>query len=318
MDPRFKVVNGVFEYVVPAKEEEWPQEEIAVETLTIFLFNCNTGSTSSVVMKNTETLHDLMRLLKRVMATKMKSQEVIVEGKVLHKCCRQSLHDLGIKNRKFVLFRLRCTDDGVVFGNTDSTITLKVNMLTGRTLTVPEMRPLDKVEDLMRKISSMEGVPLDQQRLIFGGQQLEHNRTLSSYKVCEGSVVHLVLRLRGGMMHETSGREDMEVLPELLRVNLLIPAGVPLGHHIRLVGASPTTGAMDPINGIKMKEIGRGRTTWCLSGPPGLLVEAAGFKFAMVSDAGLSCEWEPLGEDVRHIRPEHFNTLHFVFTWGRA
>jgi len=50
--------------------------------------------------------------------------------------------------------------------------------------------------------------PADQQRLIVGGCQMEDSETLARYNICQGSVIHPVLRLRGIMTHESSGRDD--------------------------------------------------------------------------------------------------------------
>ncbi|XP_060763886.1 polyubiquitin-B-like [Neoarius graeffei] len=56
----------------------------------------------------------------------------------------------------------------------------------------------ETVDQLMAEICQIEGVPVDQQRLIYNGQQLNSGRKLKDYKVVSGSTIYMTLRLRGG------------------------------------------------------------------------------------------------------------------------
>ena len=75
------------------------------------------------------------------------------------------------------------------------TYTINVKTLTGKTVRL-EVHNMLRVQDMRDKIQDKEGIPVDQQRLIFTGRQMEDDRRLVDYNIKNESTVHLLLKLR--------------------------------------------------------------------------------------------------------------------------
>lgn len=76
---------------------------------------------------------------------------------------------------------------------------IKVKTLTGKEIEI-DIEPTDTIERIKERVEEKEGIPPVQQRLIFAGKQMNDDKAAKDYNIEGGSVLHLVLALRGGTL----------------------------------------------------------------------------------------------------------------------
>jgi ubiquitin C len=156
-------------------------------TINIFIKTL-TGKTIPLNIGPTGTIEALKSKVQDQEGIPIGQQCLIYAGKQLEDDRTLAFYNIEHKSTLHLVLRLTRKEGGL--------IKVFVKTLTGKTILL-NIGQTETIEALKSKVQDQEGIPIDQQCLIYAGKQLEDDRTLAFYNIEHDSTLHLVLRLRG-------------------------------------------------------------------------------------------------------------------------
>jgi len=152
------------------------------------------GKTITLDVEPSDSIDAIKQKIQNHEGIAINEQKLTFAGKLLDGT--NSLQDYNIQSDSIINMNLGLVGGG---NNDGDSKQIYIKTLQGKNITL-DVKNTDTIASIKDKIKDIEGIPVDQQRIVFNGKQLEDNNTIADYGIEADSSLHLVLRLRGGMV----------------------------------------------------------------------------------------------------------------------